>query len=180
MNTKDIEKVLITEEQISKRVSELADEINAFYGDNPLFLICILKGSTPFAVDLMRQLKMDVTLDFMSASSYGASTTTTGHLTIKKDISLDITDCDVIVVEDIVDTGITLSKIKEMLAGRGAKSVRIASLLSKPSRRLVEMNADFLGFEIPDEFVIGYGLDYAEKYRNLPYVGVLSRSVYEK
>ena len=180
MNTKDIEKILISEEEIEKRVSEIADEINRFYGDNPLFMICILKGSTPFAVTLMKKLKMDVTLDFMAASSYGASTTSAGHLTIKKDITLDITDCDVLVVEDIIDTGITLTKVKEMLACRGAKSVRIASLLSKPSRRLVEIEADFLGFEIPDEFVIGYGLDYAEKYRNLPYVGILSRSVYEK
>ena len=179
MNMKDFDRILFTEEQIQKRINELGDEINKKYGDTPVFIVSILKGSTPFAVDLLKRLKMDVCIDFIAASSYGASTTSSGHLTVTKDLSLDITGYDVIVVEDIVDTGFTLSKIKEMLKGRGAKSVSIASMLSKPSRRIIPIDIDFLGFEIPDEFVIGYGLDYNEKYRNLPFIGVLSKSVYE-
>lgn len=174
------EKILFTEEQIQKRVSELGKQINDEYGESPVMLISVLKGSAPFATDLMKRLKMDTYLDFIAASSYGDGTNSTGHLTVTKDLSLDIKGIDVIVVEDIVDTGFTLTKIKEMLQGRGAKSVKIAAMLSKPSRRVVPINVDFLGFEIPDEFVIGYGLDYAEKYRNLPFIGVLSREVYEK
>lgn len=180
MNMDDFETILFTEEQVSERVAQLGEEINKCYGDNPVLIISVLKGSAPFAVDLMKHLKMDVMLDFIAASSYGAGTNSSGHLTITKDITLDITGCDVIVVEDIVDTGFTLSKIQEMLKGRGAKSVRIAAMLSKPSRRIVPVDVDFMGFEIPDKFVIGYGLDYAEKYRNLPFIAVLSKSVYEK
>lgn len=180
MNTTDFEKILFTREQLEKRVGELAEEINNLYGDNPVFLVSVLKGSAPFTVDLMKHLQMDVTLDFIAASSYGSGTDSSGHLTVTKDITLDITDRDVIVIEDIVDSGFTLSKIKEMLSGRGAKSVRIAAMLSKPSRRKVHIDTDFLGYEIPDEFVVGYGLDYAEKYRNLPFIAILSKSVYEK
>ena len=180
MTSTDFEKILFTQQQLEKRVDELAEEINNLYGDNSVFLVSVLKGSAPFTVDLMKRLKMDVTLDFMAASSYGEGTDSSGHLTITKDLTLDIRGRDVIVVEDIVDSGFTLTKIKEMLKGRGAKSVRIAAMLSKPSRRKVHVDTDFLGFEIPDEFVVGYGLDYAEKYRNLPYIAILSRSVYEK
>lgn len=180
MNANDLEKVLFTEEEIQKRVAELAEEIDNTYNGSPIFLVCILKGSTPFTVDLMKRLKSDVYLDFMAASSYGAGTTSMGQLTMTKDLTVDITGKDVVIVEDIIDSGFTLSKIKEMLEGRGANSVRIATLLSKPSRRVVDVPVDFLGFEIPDEFVIGYGLDYAEKYRNLPFVGVLARHVYKK
>lgn len=180
MNMKDFERVLITEEQIKEKVAEIGKKINKDYGDNPILLICVLKGSAPFATDLMRQLEMDVALDFMIASSYGSGATSSGHLTITKDVTLDLTGRDIIVVEDIVDTGFTLSKIKTMLLGRGAKSVKIAAMLSKPSRRTVDIDVDYIGFEIPDEFVIGYGLDYDERYRNLPFIGILSRSVYEK
>jgi len=180
MNTNDLEKVLFSEEEIQKRVVELADEIDKTYNGSPIFLVCILKGSTPFTVDLMKRLKSDVYLDFMAASSYGSGTTSMGKLTMTKDLTVDISGKDVIIVEDIIDSGFTLSKIKEILQGRGANSVRIAALLSKPSRRVVDVPVDFLGFEIPDEFVVGYGLDYAEKYRNLPFVGVLARHVYEK
>ncbi len=180
MNSNYLEKVLFTEEQIQKRVTELAEEIDNTYNGSPIFLVCILKGSTPFTVDLMKKLKSDVYLDFMAASSYGSGTTSMGQLTMTKDLTVDIIGKDVIIVEDIIDSGFTLSKIKEMLQGRGANSVRIATLLSKPSRRVVDVPVDFLGFEIPDEFVVGYGLDYAEKYRNLPFVGVLARHVYEK
>ena len=180
MNSTDFEKILFSEQEIEKRVDELADEINNLYGNNPVFLVSVLKGSAPFTVDLMKRLKMEETLDFIAASSYGTGTDSSGHLTVTKDITLDISGCDVIVIEDIVDSGFTLSKIKEMLKGRGAKSVRIAAMLSKPSRRKVHIDTDFLGYEIPDEFVVGYGLDYAEKYRNLPFIAILSRSVYEK
>lgn len=181
MKKNEIERILITEEQIQSRIKELADEINESYknSDKPLFIVCILKGSAPFTMDLMKRLDVDTYLDFIIASSYGVSTTSSGHLTITKDLKLDVTGCDLLVIEDIVDTGFTLTKIKEMLVGRGAKSVKIASLLSKPSRRIMPVDIDFLGFEIPDEFVIGYGLDYAEKYRNLPYIGILSKEVYE-
>ena len=180
MNNNDLEKVLFSEEEIQKRVVELADEIDKTYNGSPIFLVCILKGSTPFTVDLMKRLKSDVYIDFMAASSYGSGTTSMGKLTMTKDLTVDISGKDVIIVEYIIDSGFTLSKIKEILQGRGANSVRIAALLSKPSRRVVDVPVDFLGFEIPDEFVVGYGLDYAEKYRNLPFVGVLARHVYEK
>lgn len=180
MNMNELEKILFTEEQIDKRVTELAEEIDNTYNGEAIFLVCILKGSTPFTVDLMKKLKSDVYLDFMAASSYGSGTTSMGKLTMTKDLTVDVTGKNVIIIEDIIDSGFTLSKIKELLDSRGAKSVRIATLLSKPSRRVVDVPVDFLGFEIPDEFVVGYGLDYAEKYRNLPFVGILARHVYEK
>ena len=180
INNNDLEKILFTEEEINKRVTQLAEEIDTMYKGEPIFLVCILKGSAPFTVDLMRKMKSEVYLDFMAASSYGSGTTSMGKLTMTKDLTVDIKGKNVIIVEDIIDSGFTLSKIKELLESRGAKSVRIATLLSKPSRRKVDVTVDFLGFEIPDEFVIGYGLDYDEKYRNLPFVGVLARHVYEK
>lgn len=180
VKTEELERVLFTREEIETRIRELGQEINGQYGDSPVVLISVLKGSVPFTAALMKELDMDVYLDFICASSYGNGTESAGHLTITKDIGIDITGMDVLVVEDIVDTGFTLTKIKEMLKGRGAKSVRIASMLSKPERRRVPIDVDFLGFEIPDEFVIGFGLDYAEKYRNLPVIGVLARHAYEK
>ncbi len=179
-NDNCFEKILFTKEQIAKRVAELGKQINDDCGDAPVAIISVLKGSAPFAMDLIKHLEMDTYIDFIAASSYGVGTNSSGHLTVTKDLSFDITGLDVIVVEDIVDTGFTLTKIKEMLQGRGAKSVKIAAMLSKPSRRVVPVDVNYLGFEIPDEFVIGYGLDYAEKYRNLPFIGVLSRDVYEK
>lgn len=179
-NKSCFEKILFTEEQISERVSSLAEQINRDYGSSPVAVVSVLKGSAPFAMDLIKRLKTDTYIDFIAASSYGAGTNSSGHLTVTKDLSLDIKGLDVIVVEDIVDTGFTLTKIKEMLSGRGAKSVKIAAMLSKPSRRVVPIDIDYLGYEIPDEFVIGYGLDYAEKFRNLPFIAVLAREVYEK
>ncbi len=171
--------VLFTEQQIQERVEELGEQINLDYGDTPVIVIPVLKGSIPFAADLIRKLKMDTYLDVMEASSYGEGTDSTGTINIKRDVSLDISDKDVIVVEDIVDTGLTLTKIKELLELKGARSVKIAAMLSKPSRRLVPIDIDYLGFEIPDEFIVGYGLDYAQKYRNLPYIGILPREAYE-
>jgi len=174
-----LERILFTEEQIQARIREIADEINAKFGDTPIFLVSILRGSTPFTVDLMKRLNMDVIVDYIVASSYGSGVESSGHLTVTKDLTLDIKGYDVIIIEDIVDSGLTLSKIKEMLQGRGAKSVSIASMLNKISRRVAPVDIDYLGFDVDDEFVIGYGLDYDQKYRNLPFIGVLKRSIYE-
>ena len=180
MSTKEFERILFTEEEINKRVTIMAEEIDKIYDGNPIYLICILKGGAPFAMELMKKLKSNVYLDFMAASSYGSGTTSMGKLTLTKDLTIDIQGKDVLITEDIIDSGYTLSRLRELLYNRGAKSVRIASFLSKPSRRVVDVSVDFVGYEIPDEFVVGYGLDYDEKYRNLPYVAILSRSVYEK
>lgn len=177
---KDIERILITEEEIAEKVKKLANEIKCEYeGKNPLIL-CILKGSLIFTADLVRALDFPCQLDFMQVSSYGSGAVTTGELNIKQDLSTDIKDRDVIVVEDILDTGVTLSKLIPILMGRGARTVSLCVLLNKPERRTVEVKADYIGFDIENEFVVGYGLDYAEKYRNLPYVGILKREVYEK
>jgi len=178
--TNDIEKVLFTEQQIAKRVQELTKEINEFYGDKPIVAIFVLKGSAFFAADIIRYLKMAVTIEFMSVSSYGMETISSGKLTIKKDLDVDIKGKDVLVIEDIIDTGVTLSTLQKLLVQRGANSIKVVTMLSKPSRRMVKFDADYVGFEVPDEFVVGYGLDFADKYRNLPYIGALKRSIYEK
>ncbi len=176
----DCEYVLLTSEQIKARVEEIAAEISKEYADKRPLLVCILKGSVIFYADLIRLLNFPIELDFMAISSYGASTESTGQILIKKDLSIDIAGKDVIVVEDIVDSGNTLYTLKKHLGVRGANSVKIVALLNKPSRRKVDLEPDYKCFDIADEFVIGYGMDYAENYRNLPYVGVLKRSVYEK
>lgn len=177
---KDIERILITKEEIAEKVKKLANEIKCEYeGKNPLIL-CILKGSLIFTADLVRELDFPCEIDFMRVSSYRMSAVTTGEINIKQDVSTDIRDRDVIIVEDILDTGVTLSKLVPILKGRGARSVALCVLLNKPERRTVEVKADYIGFDIENEFVVGYGLDYAEKYRNLPYVGILKREVYEK
>lgn len=176
----DIEKILITEEQLAERVRLLADEINAYYNGEPVVVVTILKGGAVFAVDLMRRLDMSVQVDFACVSSYGSSTISSGELIVKKDIDIDVKNKNVLIAEDIIDTGVTLSKLRVMLKSRGAKDVKIVTMLNKPARRKVPIEADFKGFDIPDEFVVGYGLDYDENYRNLPYVGILKRSVYEK
>jgi len=176
----DIEKVLFTEEEIAKRVQELTKEINGFYENEPIIAIFVLKGSAFFASDIIRYLTMGVTIEFMSVSSYGVETISSGKLTIKKDIDADVKGKNVLIIEDIIDTGITLSTLKKLFLSREAKSVRVVTMLSKPSRRLVDFDADYTGFTVPDEFVVGYGLDYADKYRNLPYIGALKREIYEK
>lgn len=168
--------ILITEEKIKERVKELAGQLDRDYAGRDVVFISILKGSFIFAADLIRAMKLDVPLDFMMASSYGSGTKSCGQVKIKKDIDIDITGKDVLIVEDIVDSGLTLTKLKEILGSRGAASVKICALLSKPSRRVVPMEADYLGFEIDDLFVIGYGVDYDEKYRYLPYIGVLNEN----
>lgn len=175
---KDLESILVSEQEISQLVKRIANEINADLKGEPLMVVIILKGSTPFAMDLIKHLDMSVEMDFMQVSSYGKSTSSSGFINLKKDIEQDITGKNVLIVEDIIDSGNTLNKIKTLFQDRNAKSVRICTLLDKPSRRVVDVKVDYVGSEIPDEFVVGYGLDYNEQYRNLPYVGVLKKSVY--
>ena len=177
---KDVESILVNEEKIKEIVSKIGSEINRDLNGKPLLVIVILKGSTPFAMDLIRTLDMPVEIDFMQVSSYGKSTETGGFINVKRDLEQDVTGKNLLIVEDIIDSGNTLSKLKSLFQDRNAKSVRICTMLDKPSRRVVDVKVDYCGVEIPDEFVIGYGLDYNEQYRNLPYVGILKRSVYEK
>lgn len=173
-----IEKVLFTEEQIKERVKELAKTINEEYKGKKVLMLCILKGSVVFFADLVRELDVDCSFDFMVVSSYGSSTTTSGQVMIVKDLSESIEDANVIIVEDILDTGTTLGYLKNILLQRNPASLKICAFLDKPSRRTNDLKADYSGFEIPDEFVVGYGMDYSESYRNLPFVGVLSPKVY--
>lgn len=176
----DVEKILVDEEKIKVAVNRIAENLNRDLCGEPLLVIVILKGSTPFAMDLIRKLNMPVQLDFMQVSSYGKSTESAGFINIKRDIEQDISGKNILIVEDIIDSGNTLYKLKTLFESRSAKSVRICTMLDKPSRRVVDVAVDYVGYEIPDEFVVGYGLDYDENYRNLPYIGVLKRDVYEK
>ena len=175
----DIERVLIDEGEIAERIGEIAAQIDADYQGKIPIVICILKGSLVFCADLIRAMEVPVTLEFMKVSSYGASTTSSGKLSVSLDIMSNIENKDVLIVEDIIDSGNTLYNLKKLLNGRAPASVNIVTLLDKPARREVPIEPEYTGFVIEDEFVIGYGLDYAEEYRNLPYVGVLKRSVYE-
>lgn len=177
----DVEEILLDEATIADVTSKLAAKITEDYMDSPrkLVVLSILKGSMPFTTDLVRQIPLPLELDFMKVSSYGAGTVSSGQLKISLDLMRDdLDEIDILVIEDIVDSGNTLSRLKKYLADKGAHSVRICTLLDKPSRREVELVPDYCGAVIPDKFVIGYGLDYNEKYRNLPYVGVLKPSVY--
>lgn len=179
----DIEKILISEETIEGTVKRIAAQIDEDYKNSgkKLLLLCILKGSVVFMGDLMKHITLPVEIDFMKVSSYGEGTQSTGRIKIHLDLNRsDISDCNVLVVEDIIDSGKTLSYLTEYLRLGGARSVRTCTLLDKPERREVDFHADYVGATIPDEFVVGYGLDYAEKYRALPYVGVLKRCIYEK
>ena len=176
----DVEYVMLTEKQIAKKVKAMAKQLDKLYKNRKPVVICILKGSVVFFADLIRNMKTPLTIDFMAVSSYGSGTKSTGELTIKKDLSTDITGRDVLIVEDIIDSGNTLYNLKKLLNSRSPSSVNIVTLLDKPQRREVPMEPEYTCFTIEDEFVIGYGLDYDEEYRNLPYVGVLKRSVYEK
>lgn len=163
----------ISKEKIQKRVSELAQVINEDYAGKKLKMIVILKGSVFFATDLAKELEIPVSMDFMSVSSYGNGMVSVGKVVVKKELDEEITDEDVLIVEDIIDTGKTLYYLKNLLMARAPKSLKIITLLDKPERREIELNADYTGFEVPDKFVVGYGLDYAQKYRNLPYIGVV-------
>ena len=165
-------KTLLTREEVEKRIKELAKEIEKDYCGKDLLVIGLLKGSIMFMSDLIKEMDLPVMIDFMSVSSY-SGTTSTGVINVLKDTDISVKDKDVLIVEDIIDTGLTLSHVKKLLEDRGAKSLKICTLLDKPSRRTVEMKGDYVGFEIPDEFVVGYGLDYDQHHRNLPYVGIV-------
>jgi len=175
----DFEKVLLSEEEISKKVGEIAEQINRDYAGRDIFLIAILKGSFIFMGDLAKRLERPTYIDFMEVSSYGSAAMSSGDVKIIKDLRCSIFDKDVLIVEDIIDSGKTLNKLMKLLSARKPKSLKLCSLLTKPDRREVEIDIDYLGFSIPDEFVVGYGLDYNELYRNLPYIAVLKRSIYE-
>ncbi len=175
----DLEKVLLSEEEIDVRLTELAALIDADYGDEDLLLVGVLRGAAPLMVDLSRKLHRIVEIDWMAVSSYGSGTKSSGVVRILKDLDSDVHGRNVLIVEDILDSGLTLSWLKENLEARGAKSVEVMTLLRKPEAVKVPVEVKYLGFDIPNEFVIGYGLDYAEAYRNLPFVGTLARHVYE-
>lgn len=175
----DIKNVLLTEEEIRLKVKELGQKISNDYKGKSLLLICLLKGSAIFLADLCRAIDLPIRLEFMQVSSYGNGTENTKNITIKQDISQIPADSNIVIVEDILDTGRTLYYIRKYLMLKNPASLEICTLLDKPSRRLVSVDAKYVGFEVPDEFVVGYGLDFAEKYRNLPYIGVLRPEVYE-
>jgi hypoxanthine phosphoribosyltransferase len=174
----DVEEVLLTGEQIQARVGELGRQLAADYAGRDPVLVSVLKGSIVFLADLVRRTEIPLSIDLMEVSSYGASTESSGQVRILKDLSMAIEGRDVIVVEDIIDTGLTLNYLLRYLHDKGPASIRICCLLDKPARRLADISIDYRGFTIPDRFVIGYGLDYDERYRNLPYIGVLRPAVY--
>ena len=177
----DISKILVSGEEIDAITTRIAREIDECYKgrDSRLVLLCVLKGSVVFMGDLMKKVTIPVEIDFMKVSSYGKGTVSTGNVSIHLDlIRPDIEKCDILIIEDIIDSGVTLSYLVKYLKGKGAKSVKTCTLLDKPSRRKVDFTPDFCGTVIPDEFVVGYGLDYDERYRALPFVGVLHPSVY--
>lgn len=174
----DIQEIMISEKQLMEKVGELGRHITADYRNKNLLLVSVLKGSVVFMADLMRAIALPLHVDFMSVSSYGNGVKTTGVVKILKDLDNPIEGYDLLIVEDILDSGMTLSYLKNLLLQRAPRSIRLATLLDKPDRRKVDIRADYCGFEIPDHFVVGYGLDYNEKYRNLPFVGVLKPEVY--
>lgn len=166
-------KVLISQEEVAKKIKELAEQINKDYAGKQVHLICVLKGGVFFTCDLAKSITLPVTFDFMSVSSYGDSTESSGRIKIVKDLDDSIEGKDVLIVEDIIDSGRTLSHLIKLLEARQPNSIKLCTLLDKPSRRVTEVKVDYCGFAIPDEFVVGYGLDYAQQYRNLPYIGVV-------
>ena len=173
-----IKEVLVSEEDIAKKIKELGKQITEDYKGKNLMLVGILKGAVIFMAELAKNINMPVLMDFMAVSSYGKSSTSTGVVRIIKDLDCSIDDKDILIIEDIIDTGLTLSYLTDNLRKRGANSVKIVTLLDKPDRRKADVPVDYRGFTIPDEFVVGYGLDYAEQYRNLPYVAALKEEVY--
>ena len=172
----EIDEVLFTRDDIAKRVAELGAEITRDYEGKDLIVVGILKGAGVFMSDLIREINSPIRIDFMSVSSYGNSTVSSGIVRITNDLHQDIQGCSVLIVEDIIDTGNTLHYLREYLKNRGAEDVKICALLDKPSRRQVEVPVKYVGFEVEDRFIIGYGIDYAEKYRNLPFIGTLKQS----
>ncbi|GGA48440.1 MULTISPECIES: hypoxanthine phosphoribosyltransferase [Psychrobacillus] len=178
MLEKDILKVLLTEEQIEEKVRELGATLTTEYEDKFPLAIGILKGAMPFMSDLMKRVDTYIEMDYMDVSSYGNATVSSGEVKIIKDLNTSVEGRDILIIEDIIDSGMTLSYLVDLFKYRKAKSIKLVTLLDKPSGRKVDLKADYVGFEVPDAFVVGYGLDYAEKYRNLPYVGVLKKEVY--
>ncbi|MDO4332963.1 MAG: hypoxanthine phosphoribosyltransferase [Eubacteriales bacterium] len=165
--------VLLTEKEVDDRIQAIGEQISRDYAGRQVHLVCVLKGGSFFMCELAKRITVPVSLDFMSVSSYGSDTKSSGVIKIVKDLDESLKDKDVIVVEDIVDSGRTLSYLLKMLNARGPESLALCTLLDKPDRRVVEVNVDYTGFQIPDEFVVGYGLDYDQRYRNLPYIGVV-------
>ena len=176
----DLKDVLVTAEDLDRRLGELARQIDADYAGKEILLVGVLRGAVMVMADLSRKLRTPLQMDWMAVSSYGSGTKTSGVVRILKDLDQDVTGRHVLIVEDIIDSGLTLSWLRSNLVGRGAASVEIATTLRKPKAAKVDVPVKYVGFEIPDEFVVGYGLDYAEKYRNLPFVGTLSPHVYQK
>ena len=174
----DLDRILVTEEEIAEAVRKLGAQLTEDYRGKDLVLLCILKGAIVFFGDLMRAIDLPLETEFMAVSSYGDATRSSGVVQIRKDLDHDITGRHILIVEDIIDSGVTLNYLKGHLATRGAASIRIATLLDKPARRRVDLKADYVCFEIPDAFVVGYGLDYGERYRNLPVIGVLAPRFY--
>jgi hypoxanthine phosphoribosyltransferase len=176
----DIEKILITEEEIQAKVKELGEILTKEYEGRFPLAIGVLKGAMPFMADLIKRIDTYLEMDFMDVSSYGNSTVSSGEVKIIKDLDTSVEGRDILIIEDIIDSGLTLSYLVELFRYRKAKSIKIVTLLDKPTGRKANIQADYVGFIVPDEFVVGYGLDYAEKYRNLPYIGVLKPEVYRK
>ncbi|MGC9099996.1 MAG: hypoxanthine phosphoribosyltransferase [Caldisericum sp.] len=175
----DIEKILVSQEEIKKRVKELGKEISKDYKDKfPLF-VCILRGAFVFLADLVREVDIPISVDFMAISSYSGKTESSGQVKILKDLDTPIEDRHVLIIEDIVDTGLTMDAVTRLLKTRKPKSIKICTLLDKVERRIINVKVDYYGFRIPNSFVVGYGLDYEEKYRNLPYIGILKERVYK-
>ena len=166
-------RVLLSEEEVDARIQAIGDQVSKDYAGRQVHLVCVLKGGSFFMCELAKRITVPVSLDFMSVSSYGSDTKSSGVVKIVKDLDESIKDKDVLVVEDIVDSGRTLSYLMEMLRDRGPRSLHLCTLLDKPERRVIDVKVDYTGFAIPDEFVVGYGLDYDQKYRNLPYIGVV-------
>ena len=176
---RDLKEILLTEEQIQNKIRQLADKIYQEYRDKKPVFIGVLKGCFVFMADLMRNVDLPCEIEFMAVSSYGKGTTTSGAVQINMDLKRDIEGRDVIIVEDILDSGVTLNYLKGYLENRKPASIKIVTLFDKPSRRKAPIYSDYFGYEVPDAFIVGYGLDYAEKYRNLPYIGVLKPEIYE-
>lgn len=176
----DIEKVLLSEEKLREKINEIGKAISEDYKGKELILVGILKGSVPFMADLMKKIEIPCSMDFMAVSSYGNSTESSGVVRIIKDLDFEIEGKNVLVVEDIIDSGITLKYLMKYLKAKNPESVQIACLLNKPERREVEIDVKYLGFDVPNYFLVGYGLDFAQKYRNLPFIGILKERVYKK
>ena len=175
----DIEEILYTKEDLADIVKRLGNRISEDYKDKNLFMVAALKGAVVFMADLMRAISVPCAIDFLSVSSYGKGTTTSGEVRVLKDLDTTLEGRDLLVVEDILDSGVTLSFLLKNLSARGPRSIRLCTLLDKPDRRKVPITPDYVGVQVPDKFIVGYGLDYAEKYRNLPYIGVLKPEIYE-